>query len=133
MKFFRFNRHSGEAELVEPSKLHPSRPRTGGTTRKEPKLRSLSATAVTAEAAGRLGQPKADIDAALGAVLAIVTEHLKMGQPVQLPGFGLFKPRRPMTGRCRNPRTGAAVDPPGRKSVCFKAAPTLKAAVNSAT
>ena len=129
MKFFSFNRQSGEAQLVyRPSSATPQhRPKN-----EKVRHRVVPMSEVMAETASQLGQRRGDVEATLAAFLAIVASCLQAGEAVQLAHFGVLKPRRPKSGPCRNPRTGAAVNASGRTSVCFKPARGLKAIVNAA-
>jgi integration host factor subunit beta len=61
------------------------------------------------------------------AVLDIVDEWvgevqttLSNGKRIELRGFGVFMPRERAARTARNPKTGAAVQVPARKTVVFK-------------
>ncbi len=58
-------------------------------------------------------------------------DSLSRGEKVELRGFGNFrlKTRRPR--KARNPKTGQAVDVPGKKVVYFRAGKELKERLNS--
>jgi DNA-binding protein HU-beta len=66
---------------------------------------------------------------AVESLLAHIGEALKAGETVTLTGFGAFKvvERRARTGR--NPKTGAPLDIPARRSVIFAPGKNLRDAV----
>ena len=69
------------------------------------------------------------MDAALSALVESVTDALKNGEKVVLPGFGMFAVKTRPTRQGRNPYTGENIAIPERKTPAFKAAKTLKDAV----
>ena len=64
--------------------------------------------------------------AALDATIQSITEALKAGEKVSLPGFDTFevKTRAARTGK--NPRTGEPVDVPAKRVPAFRVAKGLK-------
>ena len=73
---------------------------------------------------------KKDSEAALVAALEAITDALAEGERVQLVGFGSFEVKARAERLGRNPQTGEAVAIPASKSPVFKAAKSLKDAVN---
>jgi len=73
---------------------------------------------------------KKDSEAALMAALDAITAALAEGERVQLVGFGSFEVKARAERLGRNPQTGEAVAIPASKSPVFKAAKSLKDAVN---
>lgn len=73
---------------------------------------------------------KADAGRVLDVIVAEITENLKNGDEVKLPGLGSFSisERSERTGR--NPQTGESITIPAAKTVRFKAYKALKDAVN---
>ena len=69
------------------------------------------------------------IDAALSALMESVTDALKNGEKVVLPGFGMFGVRMRPARRGYNPLTGEQIALPEKKLPAFKAGKTLKDAV----
>ena len=67
--------------------------------------------------------------AALDALIGTVTDTLKSGDNVLLPGFGMFCVKTRATRQGRNPFTGESITIPERKMPAFKAGKTLKDAV----
>ena len=81
--------------------------------------------------AGATELTKADSERALNAFLETVTEVVRSGEKVMIPGFGSFSitDRKARTGR--NPQTGAPVKIAASKAPKFSAGSGFKAAVNS--
>lgn len=75
------------------------------------------------------GETKAASSRVLDAFMQTITDALKSGDQVVLPGFGSFsiKNRAARTGR--NPQTGAAIQIQASRSPAFKAGKSLKDAV----
>ena len=73
---------------------------------------------------------KKDSEAALVAALEAITDALAEGERVQLVGFGSFEVKARAERLGRNPQTGEEVKIPAGKSPVFKAAKSLKDAVN---
>ena len=69
------------------------------------------------------------MDAALSALMESVTEALKNGEKVVLPGFGMFAVKTRPARRGYNPLTGEQIALPEKKLPAFKAGKTLKDAV----
>lgn len=69
----------------------------------------------------------------LDAVIGLITDTVVAGDTVRVTGFGSFevKEREARTGR--NPQTGETLEIPASKTVKFKPAPALKAAVTGET
>jgi DNA-binding protein HU-beta len=66
------------------------------------------------------------MDAALSALMESVTEALKNGEKVVLPGFGMFAVKTRPARRGYNPLTGEQIALPEKKLPAFKAGKTLK-------
>ena len=79
-----------------------------------------------AAVAEKSGLSKKDSEAAVTAVLDVITAALKDGDKVQLVGFGSFevKSRAARTGR--NPKTKETIEIPASKVPVFKAGKALK-------
>ena len=69
------------------------------------------------------------MNAALSALMESVTDALKSGEKVVLPGFGMFGVRMRPARRGYNPLTGEQIALPEKKLPAFKAGKTLKDAV----
>ena len=68
--------------------------------------------------------------AALDAIIAVITEALKAGEKISLPGFGTFEVRERAARQSRNPRTGETVEVAAKRVPAFKPGKGLKEAVN---
>lgn len=81
-----------------------------------------------AKIADKSGLTKGDAENALRATIEAITEAVKVGEGVQLVGFGTFevKERGARTGR--NPKTGETITIAASKAVTFKASKALKEA-----
>ena len=90
----------------------------------------MNKTELIAAVAAKTGLTKKDAERVVNAALDAITAALVKGEKVQVSGFGIFdvKAREARTGR--NPQTGEAVAIPPSKSPVFKAAKSLKDAVN---
>ena len=81
--------------------------------------------------AEKAGLSKTNAAAAVDAIIASVTEALKAGGDVRLPGFGTFEVSHRAASKGRNPSTGAEIQIPARNVPKFSAGKGLKEAVNS--
>ena len=71
-----------------------------------------------------------DEKAIIDAAITIISEQLAAGESITLQGFGSFEVREHAATTARNPRTGEAVDVPAKRVPAFKAAKSLKEAVD---
>lgn len=69
---------------------------------------------------------KKDAAKAVDAVLESIMDSLKVGEKVQLIGFGNFEVRDRAARKGRNPQTGAEIQIPASKVPAFKAGKALK-------
>ena len=60
-----------------------------------------------------------DASRAVGATIETITNSMKAGEPVVLPGFGSFTVRERAARSGRNPRTGEAITIAARRRVYF--------------
>jgi DNA-binding protein HU-beta len=65
----------------------------------------------------------------LTASLTVITQTLKKGEDVRLPGFGVFYTRLQPAGKVKSIRTGKTVDIPARRVAAFRVGRLLKQAV----
>ena len=82
-----------------------------------------------AEERGKAQLTVAQSQAAVTALVEAVTDALKNGEKVVLPGFGMFGVKTRPARRGYNPTNGEAITIPERKVPGFKAGKTLKDAV----
>ncbi|MCY7977426.1 HU-related DNA-binding protein HupN [Bacillus inaquosorum] len=59
-------------------------------------------------------------------VFDTISEALKSGEKVSIPGFGTFEVRKRAARKGRNPQTGEEIDIPATKAPAFKPAKALK-------
>ena len=73
--------------------------------------------------------PKKEADAAVTALVEVITQALKEGDKVQLVGFGTFELRKRSARITRNPRTQEPMELSATVVPVFKAGKILKDAV----
>ena len=77
----------------------------------------------------RTDSPKGEAEKHLEAFTATVSEALKAGEEVQLPGFGKFYVREQKAREGRNPQSGEKMRIGARKVPAFKAGKALKESI----
>lgn len=82
-----------------------------------------------AAVADKTGLSKKDSDAAVAAVVDVITESLVQDEKVQLVGFGSFEVKSRAARMGRNPATKEQIEIPASKIPVFKAGKALKDAV----
>jgi len=70
--------------------------------------------------------PKSEAERHLKAFTATISEALKSGEEVQLPGFGKFYVREQKAREGRNPQSGEKMKIPAQKVPAFRAGKSLK-------
>jgi DNA-binding protein HU-beta len=80
--------------------------------------------------AEKSGMTKKDSDAAVSAVIEVITETLARGENVSLVGFGTFEVRERAERQGINPRSKEPMTIPASKLPAFKAGKLLKEAVD---
>ena len=81
--------------------------------------------------AEKTGAKKKDAEASVNAMLACIEEALKVGEKVQIIGFGTFEVRQRKARQGGNPRKpGEVIKIAASKAPVFKAGKALKDAVN---
>jgi len=61
-----------------------------------------------------------------------IKDALQKGEKVEIRGFGNFRLKERRPRKARNPKTGEAVDVPGKKAIRFKVGKALREALNPA-
>ena len=89
----------------------------------------MNKTELIAATAEKANLSKKDTEAAVNAVIDVITEALKKGDKVQLVGFGSFETRERAARVGRNPKTKEEIKIPATKVPAFKAGKALKDAV----
>ncbi len=80
--------------------------------------------------AAKTDSSKAEAERIVRALLEVISETLKKGDSLALPGFGTFEVRNRSERTGRNPKTGEELKIAAAKVPTFKPGATLKAAVN---
>ena len=80
--------------------------------------------------AAKTDSSKAEAERTVSALIEVISETLKKGDSLALPGFGTFKVRERGERTGRNPKTGEELKIAAAKVPAFKPGATLKAAVN---
>ena len=86
----------------------------------------MNKTELIAATAEKANLSKKDTEAAINAVIEVITESLKKGDKVQLVGFGSFETRERAARVGRNPKTKETIKIPASKVPAFKAGKALK-------
>ncbi len=81
--------------------------------------------------AEKSGLTKTASEQSLNALIEVVTETLKKGEPIQLIGFGTFAVSSRAERQGRNPQTGAALTIAASTVARFTPGAKLKEAINS--
>jgi DNA-binding protein HU-beta len=76
------------------------------------------------------GLTKKQAAEAFDAIFEAITQNLKAGERVTLPGFGSFSVSERAARKGRNPATGAEIHIPASKNARFKAGKDLKESLN---
>lgn len=76
------------------------------------------------------GVTKTQADAVLSSLGATVTDTLKQGGKITVPGIGIFSVGERAAREGRNPQTGATIKIAAAKTVKYKAPKSLKDSVN---
>ena len=72
---------------------------------------------------------KKQADVLLQALVDLTVSSVKKGDPVKIPGLGIFRKVQTKARMGRNPQTGDAIKIPARKKVRFSVAKTFKDSV----
>lgn len=81
--------------------------------------------------AERTDLPVSEVDYVFAALLDAIAEALANGDPVNIRRFGKFEPRHRNPVTRHNPRTGAEIKVPAKRSVGFVPSVNLKAQLNT--
>lgn len=86
---------------------------------------------VVSSIAEKTGLSKEKAGSALDAFISVVSETLKNGGDIRIPGFGSFEVSKRAATKGRNPSTGEVIDIAARNVPKFSAGKGLKDAVNN--
>jgi len=90
----------------------------------------LNKTDLIAHVASKADMTKKDAEQVVNAFFAAIEDALKVGDKVQLIGFGTFEVRDRQARKGRNPQTGDEIDIPATRVPAFKAGKALKDSVS---
>lgn len=76
--------------------------------------------------AGETGQPKAEIERTLEAILQRTANALAAGERVEFRGFGIFEAKETKARKGRNPSTGEEIQIPASRKATFRPSKELK-------
>lgn len=80
--------------------------------------------------AANAGISKSEAEAVVNTVLASIVDALRLGEKIELRGFGSFRLRMRRGRLGRNPKTGSKVDVPGKAVSYFKPGKELRELLN---
>ena len=80
--------------------------------------------------AEKAGLSKKDTEAAIAAVISVMTDALAEGEKIQLVGFGAFEVKSRAERIGRNPKTKEEIEIPASRVPVFKAGKALKDAIS---
>ena len=80
--------------------------------------------------ADKTGATKVDVQTMLDSLMGIVTDSLKSGDKVTLPGLGILNIGKRAARKGINPKTKEKIDIPAKVTVKFKPAKELKDMLN---
>jgi nucleoid DNA-binding protein len=72
------------------------------------------------------GQPQAELEKTVEAMLDGISNALVAGDRVELRGFGIFETRETKARTGRNPSTGASIEIPANRKASFRPSKELK-------
>ena len=82
------------------------------------------------EVSEKTGLPKKQAEIVVNTVFESIVETLKMGEKIELRGFGSFRIRQRDSRTGRNPKTGEKVDVPAKRIPYFKPGKELRELLN---
>ncbi|MEC1270958.1 HU family DNA-binding protein [Bacillus vallismortis] len=91
----------------------------------------MNKTGLIAKVAEKQGESKKEAAPSVETVFDTISEALKSGEKVSIPGFGTFEVRERAARKGRNIQTGEEIEIPASKVVKFKPAKALKDAVKA--
>ncbi|MBU6320547.1 MAG: HU family DNA-binding protein [Alphaproteobacteria bacterium] len=95
----------------------------------EKKQNTVSLKNLAAVLADKHELPKKQSEAVLNDLVALLGKHLKKGDRIRIPGFGILVVRKRAARMGRNPATGEAVKIKASKKITFRPAKDLKESI----
>ena len=108
--------------------FEPSIPRVAAV-KKAPKAATVTLKHLAIALAETHGLKKAQVNAMLVDMVAVVTKQLKKGKRIRLNGLGILQVRKRPARMGRNPATGEAIKIKASKKIAFRVAKDLKQAI----
>lgn len=90
---------------------------------------AMTKTQLVSKLADDNGLTKKQADEFLNNLVNTVIKSVKKGDPLKIPGLGIFRLRKMKARMGRNPQTGEAIKIPARKKVGFTVAKSFKETV----
>jgi DNA-binding protein HU-beta len=90
---------------------------------------AMTKTQLVSKLADDNGLTKKQADEFLNNLVDTVIKSVKKGDPLKVPGLGIFRLRKMKARMGRNPQTGEAIKIPARKKVGFTVAKSFKETV----
>ena len=106
----------------------PLRPATPDTSRQELKMTKAELIEDVAQA---VEMSRKDSEVIVETIFESIVKSLRVGDKVEIRGFGSFRTRQRKARIGRNPKTGVRVDVPAKKIPYFNPSKELKDLVNS--
>ena len=89
----------------------------------------MTKSQLVSKLADESGLSKKQADGVLNTLVTTVIKSVKKGEPLKIPGLGIFRLRKMKARMGRNPQTGEAIKIPARKKVGFTVAKSFKETV----
>jgi DNA-binding protein HU-beta len=89
----------------------------------------MTKSQLVSKLADESGVSKKQADELLNAVVETVIKSVKKGEPLKIPGLGVFRLRKMKARMGRNPQTGDPIKIAARKKVGFTVAKSFKETV----
>ncbi|MBX0312022.1 MAG: HU family DNA-binding protein [Sulfurihydrogenibium sp.] len=86
---------------------------------------------LVAKVAEKSGLKKIEAERTINAVIDALAEAFKKGERVAVPGLGVFNVKVRKARKGINPKTGKEIKIPEKKTIVFRAAKSLKVALNN--
>ena len=86
----------------------------------------MTKSQLVSKLADESGLSKKQADGVLNTLVTTVIKSVKKGEPLKIPGLGIFRLRKMKARMGRNPQTGEAIKIPARKKVGFTVAKSFK-------
>lgn len=121
------------AKVAAPAQKAASQKKAAAPVKKPPVKAASQVTITLKQIAAELAEghdlPRKQAEAVLSDLVALATQHLKMGDKVRLTGLGILQVRALPARMGRNPATGESIEIAASKKIGFRPSKELKEAV----